>query len=83
MNLFTSKNASGGIFVEVEDQWAPRLSAVYDLTGDGTSKSLVQERITHHYKIQTLKVGNETTVQGIFLDWDVVEQLTLNLYLKG
>ena len=35
---FQNFNSGGGIFVEVEDQWAPRLAAVFDPVGNGRSK---------------------------------------------
>jgi outer membrane receptor protein involved in Fe transport len=35
---FRNLNSAGGIFVEVKDQWAPRLAAVFDPTGEGRSK---------------------------------------------
>jgi len=35
---FTNKNGIGEDFVKLEDQWALRLGAVYDINGDGESK---------------------------------------------
>ena len=35
---FANYNADGDLFVELKDQYAPRLSAVWDPTGDGKSK---------------------------------------------
>ena len=36
---FVNNNSNGLPFVEIDDQVAPRLSAVFDPTGDGTSKA--------------------------------------------
>ena len=35
---FNNKNSLGGTFIEVKDQWAPRLGISWDVKGDGTSK---------------------------------------------
>ncbi|MEQ8953622.1 MAG: TonB-dependent receptor, partial [Gammaproteobacteria bacterium] len=35
---FDNKNSSGGSFIKVTDQWAPRLGIAWDVRGDGTSK---------------------------------------------
>lgn len=35
---FNNKNSLGGTFIEVDDQWAPRLGIAWDINGDGTSK---------------------------------------------
>ncbi len=71
---FRNKNASGGIFVEVEDQWAPRLSAVYDLTGDGSSKvfgSYGEYYLPIAANTNIRMSGNETYIHEYF-DWDGV-----------
>jgi hypothetical protein len=35
---FENKNGAGESFVSLDNQWAPRLGLVYDVTGDGDSK---------------------------------------------
>jgi len=73
---FTNKNASGGIFVEVEDQWAPRLSAVYDLTGDGVSKvfgSFGEYYLPIAANTNIRMAGNETYIHEYY-DWDGVSK---------
>jgi len=37
-DTFENLNGEDAVFVKVEDQWAPRLSAVFDPKGDGQSK---------------------------------------------
>jgi len=35
---FDNRNAEGDTFVKIDDQWAPRLGASWDIAGDGRSK---------------------------------------------
>jgi len=35
---FTNKNVNGDAFIEMDNQWAPRFSAVWDPTGNGNQK---------------------------------------------
>ncbi len=35
---FDNKNANGDSFIKIDNQWAPRLGAAYDLNGDGKQK---------------------------------------------
>jgi len=69
---FENMNADGGVFVEVEDQWAPRLSAVYDPTGNGRSKyfaSYGQYFLPIAANTNIRMAGNETFIQE-FYDWN-------------
>lgn len=69
---FENKNASGGTFVEVDDQWAPRLAAVYDPTGDGRSKIFAnygQYYLPVAANTNIRMAGNETYIHE-FYDWD-------------
>ncbi|GAB3022414.1 TonB-dependent receptor [Bowmanella dokdonensis] len=38
-DTFDNKNAAGETFVKMDNQWAPRLGAVWDVKGDGESKA--------------------------------------------
>jgi hypothetical protein len=38
---FDNENSEGASFIKVENQWAPRLSAAWDVNGDGESKLYV------------------------------------------
>ena len=35
---FENSNVAGDVFVDIKDQWAPRLGATYDVFGDGDAK---------------------------------------------
>jgi hypothetical protein len=69
---FENLNAEGGVFVKIDDQWAPRLSAVWDPSGDG------RQKIFANYGLYYLPIaantnirmaGGETYIQDYF-DWD-------------
>jgi outer membrane receptor protein involved in Fe transport len=71
---FENLNADGGVFVEVKDQWAPRLSAVYDPTGEGQSK--IFANYGEYYlpiaaNTNIRMAGNETYIHDYY-DWDGV-----------
>ncbi len=71
---FRNLNAEGGMFVEVEDQWAPRLAAVYDPTGNGRSKIFAnygQYYLPIAANTNIRMAGNETFIHQ-FYDWDGV-----------
>lgn len=69
---FKNLNAEGESFIEVKDQWAPRLSAVWDPTGAGNQK--VYANYGHYY----LPIAANTNVRMSapeyyvrdFYDWD-------------
>ncbi|WP_444942878.1 TonB-dependent receptor domain-containing protein [Microbulbifer sp. ZKSA006] len=54
---FTNKDASGSEFIEISDQWAPRLSLVWDPTGEGNQKLFAN--FGHYY----LPVASNTNVR--------------------
>lgn len=69
---FENLNSDGNIFVKVDDQWAPRLAAVWDPSGDG------RQKIFMNYGLYYLPIaantnirmsGGETYIQDYF-DWD-------------
>ncbi len=71
---FENLNGEGGVFVKIDDQWAPRLAAVFDPNGDGQSKfyanyGLYYLPIAANTNIRM--AGNETYIQDYF-DWDGV-----------
>ena len=69
---FRNLNANGGTFVEVEDQWAPRLAAVYDPAGDGRSKIFAnygQYYLPIAANTNIRMSGNEIYIQEYF-DWN-------------
>jgi outer membrane receptor protein involved in Fe transport len=71
---FENLNADGDVFVEVENQWAPRLSAVFDPKGDGTSKFFANYGLYYLPIAANTNIrmaGNETYIQDYF-DWDGV-----------
>ncbi|MDH3273367.1 MAG: TonB-dependent receptor [Gammaproteobacteria bacterium] len=71
---FENLNADGDIFVEVDNQWAPRLSAVFDPKGDGTSKFFANYGLYYLPIAANTNIrmaGNETYIQDYF-DWDGV-----------
>ncbi len=54
---FENKNGEGATFVEVSDQWAPRLAAVWDPTGEGRSK------VYANYGLYYLPVAANTNIR--------------------
>ena len=71
---FKNMNAAGGVFVEVEDQWAPRLSAVWDPTGEGRSKLFAnygEYYLPIAANTNIRMAGNETYIHDYY-DWDGV-----------
>ena len=69
---FRNLNANGGTFVEVEDQWAPRLAAVFDPAGDGRSKFFAnygQYYLPIAANTNIRMSGNELYIQEYF-DWN-------------
>ena len=71
---FENMNADGGVFVEVTDQWAPRLAAVYDPTGEGRSKFFAnygEYYLPIAANTNIRMAGNETYIQDYY-DWDGV-----------
>ncbi|MDD9890635.1 MAG: TonB-dependent receptor [Gammaproteobacteria bacterium] len=71
---FKNLNAQGGVFVEVDDQWAPRLSAVYDPNADGRSKFFAnygEYYLPIAANTNIRMAGNETYIHDYY-DWDGV-----------
>lgn len=71
---FENLNADGGVFVKVSDQWAPRLSAVYDPTGEGRSKFFAnygEYYLPIAANTNIRMAGNETYIHDYY-DWDGV-----------
>lgn len=69
---FENLNAEGGVFVAVEDQWAPRLAAVYDPIGDGRQKIFAnwgEYYLPIAANTNIRMAGNETYIHD-FYDWD-------------
>jgi len=69
---FENLNAEGGVFVSVEDQWAPRLAAVYDPVGDGRQKVFANWGKYHLPIAANTNIrmaGNETYIHDYY-DWD-------------
>ncbi len=69
---FENLNGNGGIFVEVEDQWAPRLAAVFDPNGDGQSKFFANYGLYYLPIAANTNIrmaGNETYIHDWFA-WD-------------
>lgn len=71
---FKNLNGEGNVFVEIKDQIAPRLSAVWDPKGDGTSK--VFFNYGEYYlpiaaNTNIRMAGGETYIHEYF-DWDGV-----------
>ena len=73
---FENLNGEGNTFVEVKDQWAPRLAAVWDPSGEG------RQKIFANYGLYYLPIaantnirmsGGETYIHDYF-DWDGVSQ---------
>jgi hypothetical protein len=44
---YANKNGLGETFIETADQWAPRLGAIWDLSGKGTSKLFASAGLYH------------------------------------
>lgn len=69
---FENLNAEGGVFVEVTDQWAPRLAAVFDPSGEGRSKFFANYGLYYLPIAANTNIrmaGNETYIHEYF-DWD-------------
>lgn len=69
---FENLNAEGGVFVSVEDQWAPRLAAVFDPAGDGRSKIFANWGKYHLPIAANTNIrmaGNETYIHDYY-DWN-------------
>lgn len=54
---FTNKNAAGDAFIEIKNQWAPRLGLSWDIGGEGTRKFFA------NYGRYHLPVANNTNVR--------------------
>jgi hypothetical protein len=71
---FENLNGEGNVFVEVEDQWAPRLAAVFDPNGDGRSKFFANYGLYYLPIAANTNIrmaGGETYIHDYF-DWDGV-----------
>jgi hypothetical protein len=71
---FENLNASGDVFVEVNNQWAPRFAAVWDPTGMGDQKVFANYGLYYLPVATNTNVrlaGGETFIQDYF-DWDGV-----------
>lgn len=71
---FENLNGEGGVFVKIEDQWAPRLAAVFDPNGDGQSKFFANYGLYYLPIAANTNIrmaGNETYIHDYF-DWDGV-----------
>ncbi|MBN8430212.1 TonB-dependent receptor [Microbulbifer salipaludis] len=69
---FENKNAEGAAFIEVDNQWAPRLSAVWDPTGAGNQKVFANWGMYYLPIASNTNVrlaGGETYIHDYF-DWD-------------
>ncbi|SEA46114.1 TonB-dependent receptor [Microbulbifer marinus] len=69
---FTNKNSEGSPFIEVDNQWAPRLSAVWDPTGAGNQKVFANWGMYYLPIASNTNIrmaGNELFTQEYF-DWD-------------
>lgn len=69
---FKNLNADGDPFIEVKNQWAPRVSAVWDPFGDGSQK--VFANYGHYYlpiasNTNIRMAGGETYIHDYY-DWD-------------
>ncbi len=71
---FENLNGEGNVFVEVDDQWAPRLAAVWDPKGDGTSKFFANYGLYYLPIAANTNIrmaGGETYIHDYY-DWDGV-----------
>ena len=71
---FENKNGNGGTFVEVDNQWAPRVAVVFDPKGDGQSKFFANYGLYYLPIAANTNIrmaGNETFIHDWF-DWDGV-----------
>lgn len=71
---FENLNGEGGVFVKIDDQIAPRFSAVFDPKGDGQSKFFMNYGLYYLPIASNTNVrmaGNETYIHDYF-DWDGV-----------
>lgn len=56
-DAFKNKDANGDAFIDVDNQWAPRLGITWDVKGDGTSK------LYANYGLYYLPIPNNTNVR--------------------
>lgn len=71
---FENQNASGGVFVAVENEWAPRFAAVFDPIGNGRQKFFLnwgQYHLPIAANTNIRMAGNETYIHDYF-DWNGV-----------
>ncbi|MGB5245848.1 MAG: hypothetical protein WBN34_04810, partial [Woeseia sp.] len=69
---FENLNGEGNVFVEVKDQWAPRLAAVWDPAGDGRSKFFANYGLYYLPIAANTNIrmaGGETYIHDYY-DWD-------------
>ena len=69
---FTNKNVAGDAFIEVDDQWAPRLSVVWDPTGAGNQKVFANWG-TYYLPIATntnIRMAGQELYTYEFFEWD-------------
>jgi outer membrane receptor protein involved in Fe transport len=72
--IFENLNASGDPFVKIDDQWAPRIAAVWDPTGMGGQKVFANWGLYYIPVAAIVSIamaGGETYVHDYF-DWDGV-----------
>lgn len=71
-DAFANYNGEDELFIEVKDQWAPRLSAVWDPTGNGNQKLYASTGLYYLPVAANTNVrlaGNETYIHR-FYAWD-------------
>ncbi|MBY6210461.1 TonB-dependent receptor [Microbulbifer agarilyticus] len=71
---FDNKNANGQSFIKVEDQWAPRLSVVWDPTGAGNQKVFANWG-TYYLPIASntnIRMSGAETYIHEYYEWDGV-----------
>ncbi|MFI2811459.1 MULTISPECIES: TonB-dependent receptor [Microbulbifer] len=69
---FKNNNGAGDAFIEIDNQWAPRLSAVFDPTGAGNQKIFANWGMYYLPIASNTNIrmaGNETYIQNYY-DWD-------------